>query len=256
MKKNSKIVVANWKANPESLKSAKQIFQGLKKINSKAKGVEIIVCPSYVHLAELKKARGSSSVGLGAQDFFPGSGGAFTGYVGYESLLDLGVKYAIIGHSERRAGGETNEIIAKKMETALLNGVSPILCVGEEERDGSMAYLDHIKNQLIDAFYKIPKAKVSRVMVAYEPLWAIGKSAKRSANPSEIQEIVIFIKRVLSDLYKTRSVPPIKVLYGGSVSPSGAAEMFSLSGVDGFLVGRASLLPKDFSEIVMSISAI
>lgn len=244
------LVIANWKANPDSAKEAREIFAGVKKIAGKFRNLEIVICPSYVHLAELKKARGASSLALGAQDFFFEPRGAFTGEVGYEALLDTNIKYAILGHSERRAAGEDNEIISKKVLAAIANRVLPILCVGEPTRDENLGYLSFLKGQLVDAFYKVPKSKVTSVVIAYEPVWAIGKSAKRNATSAEIKEIVIFIKRVIGDLYKTKSVPPIKIIYGGSVNAKDAAEILSEGGVDGLLVGHASLNAKTFGEIL------
>lgn len=250
MKNNRRIVIANWKANPETLKEAKQIFQSIKKNNSKLRNIDIVVCPSYIHLNELKKLKGSSSVSLGSQDFFEAPSGAFTGYVGYESLLDASIKYAIIGHSERRALGETNEIISSKILAALAQNICPIVCVGESQRDENLDYLNFLKEQLIEAFYNVPKQKVSKIIVAYEPIWAIGKSAKRNASPDEIKEISIFIKRVVGDLYKSKSLPPIKIVYGGSVNTKNVEDILKGAGVDGLLVGGASLKTKDFAEIL------
>ena len=211
------LVIANWKANPDSAKEAREIFAGVKKVAGKFKNVEVVICPSFVHLAELRKARGTSSLALGAQDFFFEPHGAFT---------------------------------SKKVLAAIANRVLPILCVGESTRDENLGYLSFLKGQLVDAFYKVPKSKVTSVVIAYEPVWAIGKSAKRNATSAEIKEIVIFIKRVIGDLYKTKSVPPIKIIYGGSVNAKDAAEILSEGGVDGLLVGHASLNAKTFGEIL------
>ncbi len=244
--KNKILVVANWKANPESLKLAKGIFSGIKKSATKFRGVETVVCPPVIYLESLK----NNSLTLGAQDFFWERGGAFTGFVGYESLLETKIKYAIIGHSERRALGEDNKTISRKLTAALASHITPILCIGEIVRDANLKYLDFIKEQLIEAFYKIPKTKVKDVVIAYEPVWAIGKNAVRDARPREVEEISILTKRIVGDLYKTKSVPPIKILYGGSVTPGNASELLEKGAIDGFLVGGASLDPKKFGEIL------
>lgn len=244
------LVVANWKANPDSVKEAKKLYADIKKSTAKTKNVEVVVCPTYIHLPDMAPLASSGKVLLGAQDFFAQPNGSFTGSIGYEALLENKIKYAIVGHSERRAMGETNEIIAKKVLAALDNGISPILCVGESERGESLEYLNLLKNQLTDAFYKVPKSKVTSIVIAYEPIWAIGKNAKRNATSHEIQEIVIFVKRVIGDLYKTKSVPPIKIIYGGSVNAKDAGEILTEGGVDGLLVGHASLNAKNFGEIL------
>lgn len=247
-------MVANWKANPDSLRLAKSILAGIKKSAQKFRSVETVVCPPVVYLESLRPlARG---VALGSQDFFPEPNGAFTGEVGYEALLDTKIKYCIIGHSERRAAGETDELIARKTKTAVAAGLTAIVCVGETERGVEMSYLSVIKQQLMVAFRDIPKQKVKQVVVAYEPVWAIGARAPRAARPDEIKEVVIFIKRVIGDLYKTSAVPPIKIIYGASVDAANARYIVAESGVDGLLVGRASLAPKAFGDIMASVSDI
>lgn len=254
MKSDKKLVVANWKANPDTLKLAKENLNAIKKIAGKFKNVETIVCPPTIFLESLKSSAKPAS--LGAQDFFPEPNGAHTGFTGYSALLETKIKYAIIGHSERRAMGEDNIFINKKVKVALANGIKPILCVGESKRDPNLEYLGLLKLQLSEGFKDVPKSRVKDVIVAYEPVWAIGDSAKRDAKPSEIEEIVILIKRIVGDIYKTASVPPVKIIYGGSVSTNNAEDILRISGVDGFLVGRASLTPKVLGEIIKITSEI
>ncbi len=254
MKKDKILIVGNWKANPDSLRLAKSILSGLQKASAKSKNIDVVVCPPVIYLESLRnQARGIS---LGAQDLFTEPNGAFTGEVGYVSLLETKIKYAIIGHSERREAGETDEEIGKKIKTALSVGISPILCIGEKFRDKDMSYLGVLKQQLLVAFKEVPKAKVRNVIVAYEPVWAIGKGAERAARPDEIKEVVIFIRRVVGDMYKTSAVPPIKIIYGASVDGNNAKYIVEESGVGGLLVGRASLAPKVWGEIVKALSQI
>lgn len=248
MKSDKKLVVANWKANPDTLKLAKENLNSTKKFAAKYKNVETVVCPPTIFLESLKSS--AKPVILGSQDFFPEASGAHTGSTGYAALLETKIKYAIIGHSERRAMGEDNIFINKKVKAALATGVKPILCVGESKRDPNLEYLGLLKLQLSEAFKEVPKSRVKDVVVAYEPVWAIGDGAKRDAKPTEIEEIIIFIKRVIGDIYKTSSVPPVKIIYGGSVSTNNAEDILKISGADGFLVGRASLTPKVFGEII------
>jgi triosephosphate isomerase len=252
MKKDKKLIVANWKANPDSLKLAKGNLAEIKKFAKKFKNIETVVCPPLIFLESLKTL--AKPISLGAQDIFTEPRGAFTGSVGYASLVDTKIKYVIIGHSERRSAGDYDSLVNNKLKVALMNNLTPILCVGELKRDPNLEYLTFIKTQLTEAFRDVPKSKVTNIIVAYEPVWAVGASAKRDAKPSEIEEMVILIKRVIGDIYKTGSVPPIKVLYGGSVTSANAEEIIKSSGVDGFLVGRASLTPKIFGEIIKTVS--
>lgn len=251
IKKEKPLIVANWKANPETLKLAKAILSGIKSVARKYKNVEVVVCPPVVYLQSLKTS--VRPLGFGAQDIFTERGGAYTGEVGFEALLDTKIRYAIVGHSERRAIGESNASINKKIKIALGNNLKPILCVGESKRDESLEYLQTLKEQIKEALFEVSKNNIKNIIIAYEPVWAIGKSAKREASPKEIEEIVIFIKRVVSDMYAMKSLPPLKILYGGSVSGANANLILKEGGVDGLLVGRASLTMKTFAEIIQNI---
>lgn len=254
MKKDKILIVGNWKANPDSLRLAKSILSGIEKSSIKAKNIETVICPPVIYLESLRSH--SRDIFLGAQNLFPEPHGAFTGEVGYESLLETKIKYVIIGHSERRLSGESDEEIGKKIKIAISVGLNPILCIGEKTRDKDMSYLSVLKQQLTAGFKDVPKAKVRNVTIAYEPVWAIGKGAPRAARPDEIKEVVIFIRRVIGDMYKTSAVPPIRIIYGASVDGSNAKYIVEESGVGGLLVGRASLAPKVWGEIVKALSEI
>ncbi len=242
------LIIGNWKANPNNLALARKYFSSFQKKISKYKNVDLVICPPFIFLEDLKKL--SRGVVLGSQDFFYEPFGAFTGEVGYEALVSARIKYAIVGHSERRARGEDNEIVNKKLIACMGGNIKPILCVGEKDRDQEMSYLSFIKEQIETAFRGIPQSKVKNIVIAYEPVWAIGKNAKRDATPKEIEEIAIFIKRVIGDLYHTKSLPPVKILYGGSVNTKNVEKILGESGVSGVLVGSASLKPVEFAEIV------
>lgn len=246
-------MVSNWKANPDSGKLAKRLLLETKKIAKRLKNTDFVVCPPTIFLESLKSSRGTMS--LGAQDFFYEPSGAFTGETGFQALLSTGVKYAIVGHSERRALGEKDETINKKVKAALASGVKVILCVGEENREAGFSYLPIIKNELVEALAGVSKQNIKNLVIAYEPVWAIGKKATREATPKEIEEVVIFIKRVIGDLYDTKTIPPIKILYGGSVNPENASLIMDGSGVDGLLIGRASVSPKIYKSIIESLAS-
>ena len=245
------LIVGNWKMNPVSAKLAKQIFSYIKKVANKTKNTETVLCPPYVYIESLKST-GHRFV-IGAQDLFPEAEGSFTGNISFLQLKNLGVKYSIIGHSERRAGGETNELINQKVKASLRGMITPIICIGEKDRDENGEYLVSIKHQITDALKGLPKTSIKDIVIAYEPIWAIGKDSIREPLAKEIFEITIFIKKVLSDIYDTKSVPPTKILYGGSVDEKNIENMLKNGGVDGVLVGRASLDPKKFGEMLKKV---
>lgn len=253
-KKQKWLVVANWKMNPVSSKLAKQIFSSVKKHANKMRNTDTVVCPPFVYIENLKSTGHRCTVG--AQDLYWETEGSFTGSVSFLQLKNLGVKYCLIGHSERRSAGETNEDVNLKIKASLKGLITPIICVGEKERDGEGKYLLEIKEQIVSGLKGLPKASIKDIIIAYEAVWAIGKDSKREPTSKEIFEISIFIKKVLSDIYDTKSVPPTKILYGGSVSEKNAAEILKEGGVDGILVGRASLDPKKFNQILTIVDQI
>lgn len=242
-----KIVIGNWKMNPTSLKEVKKLYStialGLKKVTN----TDVVACPPYVYLSSL---RASKKIALGVQNIFYEESGAFTGEVSPLMLSDFVVKYVILGHSERRALGETNSDINKKIKTALVHGLTPVLCVGESVRGEDHQYLGLVKNQIEEGLNSISKNLVTKVVVAYEPVWAIGKNALRSATAEEYREMVIFIKKVLSDKFGINIVEGMRIIYGGSAHPENIHEFLEVGGADGFLVGRDSLDPKKFLEII------
>ena len=164
-------------------------------------------------------------------------------------LKSLGVSHIIIGHSERRALGDTDEIVNNKLKTVLKYGITPILCIGEKDRDESGVYMQIVSNQLNEAFKNIPKLSLQNIVIAYEPVWAIGKNATREATQAETLEMSIFIKRYLSDFFGKNSIE-IPILYGGSVNTKNAEVFLREGGVGGLLIGRDSLDPKKFIEIL------
>lgn len=248
------LIVANWKMNPVSGKLAKQVFSSVKKVANKIRNVDTVICPPYIYMENMKTS-GHRFV-LGAQDLFPLGEGSFTGNISYLQLKNLGVKYSLIGHSEKRNQGETNEAINEKVKAGLRGIITPIICIGEKERDESGEYLKFIKEQISSSLSGLPKTSIKDIVVAYEPVWAIGSTAKREPTTKEIFEVTIFIKKVLSDIYDTKSVPPTKILYGGSVDDKNVEIILKEGGVDGVLVGRASLDSKKFSEILKKVENI
>ncbi|MFA5999752.1 MAG: triose-phosphate isomerase [Candidatus Paceibacterota bacterium] len=243
-----KIIIANWKMNPLTLKDAERLLVGINKELSKIKKTGIVVCPPFVYLEKLRKL--SRKVSFGAQDAFWGETGAFTGEVSASMLAEIGVKYVILGHSERRALGESNETINKKLKAAISAGLSPILCIGENDRDENHEYFNFVKNQLLACINGIPKNLLYKIIIAYEPVWAISTTAnRRDASPADAKEMAIFIRKILSDKLGTGMKMP-RIIYGGSVNNRDAGEFLTQGGVDGLLVGKASLDVKKFTDII------
>ncbi len=240
--------------NPRSLKEAERLFNDTAKNVIGIKKTEIIVCPPFLYLQKLKKI--SQKIMLGAQNTFPGDVGASTGEVSAEMLYNIGVRYVILGHSERRALGETNNDINKKIKSSLAMGLRPVLCVGENVRDEAHDYFNLIKTQLESCLAGVSKNSAHKIIVAYEPIWAISTTKDRKdATANDSSEMAIFIRRNLFDKFG-KDAGKIKILYGGSVNEKDAENFLKNGGVDGLLVGRASLDAKKFSQIVKICEAL
>lgn len=246
------IIVANWKMNPQTIKEAKRIFNGIKKTADKLNKVETVVCPPFVYLFPLGNwiSTWKSSFQVGAQDVFWQDKGSYTGEISAKMLKDSGVKYAIIGHSERREiFEETNEIVNKKIKVALKEGLKVILCVGEKERDLKGKHLLFIKEEIKKGLKGIERKFLKNLIIAYEPIWAIGKSSKSADTPDDVSNMIFFIKKVLEEITEKEIAARVPILYGGSVNPENA-ESFLRCGAQGLLVGHESLIPKDFNKIL------
>ena len=249
-----KIIIGNWKMNPRTLKEAEKLFSSVGKEIASIRKTEIVICPPFLYLEKLKKI--SRKINLGAQDAFWDEVGAYTGETSAEMLYNLGVRYAIIGHSERRARGESNLDINKKIKASLSAGLTPILCVGESTRDASHSYFNLVKNQLEECLHGIKKTSVSRIIIAYEPIWAISSTPdRRDATPNDSQEMVIFIRKILFDRFG-KEAGAVKIIYGGSVNEKDAEDFLKNGGVDGLLPGKASLDAKKFIRIIKICEAL
>ncbi len=250
----NKIIVANWKMNPGSVEEAKEIIL---EINSKAKNfgdVRLVVCPPFIFLNEVFKVIAlSKKIFLGAQDVFVGQGVSHTGEVGIELLKTAKVKYVLVGHSERRATLDSDEVVKAKMLGSLKEGLKVILCVGEKERNEHGDHYHELRKQIEDAIIKLPKKLIKNLMIAYEPVWAIGRPENEAIKPEQLHEITIFIKRLISDILGPKEVGKIKILYGGSVTKNNAKDIFEQGNVDGLLVGRESLKVENFLDLISEI---
>lgn len=246
------IVIGNWKMNPVSIKEVvaivSQVKSGIKKISN----VEVVMAPPAVYLKDVQKSVTKSALKIGAQNVHFDVKGAYTGEHSCAQLTEFGVSHIIIGHSERRAMGESNELVAKKLTAIIKAKLTPVLCIGEKERDSQANFFTHIENQIKSALVDFPKGRAKDVIIAYEPIWAIGTGAV--ATVSDVQEMNLFIKKVLTNLFDRPTAAKFRVVYGGSVSPENSKELYQGAMVDGFLVGGASLRPADFIKIIESVS--
>lgn len=246
------LIVANWKAYVEDLAKAKKLFVLAKRLASAA-DTTLVLAPSAPLLGALA-VRNKSKVAFAAQDVSLTTGGAATGEVTAQAYGAAGATYAIVGHSERRAAGDTNPVVAEKLAHALAQGLTPILCVGERERDGEGRYLAVVREELTLALEPLALKERAKVIIAYEPLWAIGKTATAAIGPNDLYEMVLYIHKVLAELLPGKNSARIPVLYGGSVEPVNARTLTEHSSIDGFLVGHASVDPNTFSLLVKQLA--
>lgn len=244
------IIIANWKMNPPTFPEAEKLLLDLLPEVAKNKKVEVVICPPFVWLTDLSY-KYKKSVAFGAQDVFWEEEGAFTGEISAAMLKSAGADYVITGHSERKIYfGETDEMINKKLKTALEAGLASVLCVGEEERssDGIPAV---VGEQLKKAMEGVGKNSVKKLIVAYEPVWAVSTMPGSQAdNPDNAFRAMIFIRKVLTDLYDRKTAEGVKIIYGGSVSSANIAGFLREGKMEGALVGGASLDAQEFAKIV------
>ena len=251
----SKIVAGNWKMNNDSKQTkslVKGIKKGLKKV-SLENNVQVIVAPTFVNLTSAIKRAKKSRIEVIAQNMHQESNGAFTGEISSEMLQGIGINTVIIGHSERRSlFGETDEILAKKMNTVIEKDMHAIFCFGEQLEDRQSGnHFSVVQDQLEKGLFHIEANAWQNIVLAYEPVWAIGTG--ETASPDQAQEMHAFIRNLLKEKYNASIADKTSILYGGSVKPSNAEEIFLKNDVDGGLIGGASLKAKDFVEIIKAI---
>lgn len=245
------LIIANWKAYVEDRAKAKKLF-AVSKALARSTGIDIVLAPPAPLLGALA-AGNTSRVAFAAQDISATTGGAKTGEATAGAYAAAGAAYAIIGHSERRAAGDTDGIVAEKLVRALAHDLVPVLCVGEHERDGEGRYLAFVREELTAALSPLSLKERARVIVAYEPLWAIGKTAAFAIGSNDLAEMTLYIRKVLAELLPGKSSSHAVVLYGGSVEPDNIRMLAASTSVDGFLIGHASVDPHTFSELVKQL---
>lgn len=246
-------VAGNWKMNLDK-SAAVDLAKKLVDAGLDA-GVDVAVCPSYVYLDAVSEVVSGSNVQLGAQDVYFEASGAFTGEISCSMLSDLGVQCVILGHSERRhVLGETDETINKKVKAVLDAGLCAIVCVGEtlEEREAGQT-MEVIKTQFEGSLAGLTPEQMATVVIAYEPVWAIGTG--KTASPEQAEEVHSDLRNLIKSSYNSDVADQVRIQYGGSVKPGNAGDLLSQPNIDGALVGGASLKADDFTAIIAAAQA-
>ena len=244
------LVVANWKMNPATFGQAKKLFEATRKAAEGAKHVTLIVAPPALFLRELHARYKGRRIAFALQNINPEAGGAYTGELSLTQARDAGASYAIIGHAERRAMGETDDDARKKVAAALASKVIPILCVGETKRTASAEYFGVVKEQLRIGLADISPTHLSTVIISYEPVWAIG--GEKPMSPRDMHEMAIFIRKTVVELHGEKGMG-LKIIYGGATTESSAADMLRYGDADGLLVGHVSIDAPRFAALLQAI---
>jgi triosephosphate isomerase (TIM) len=252
-----KIVAGNWKMNLDYTSGMSLFSEVLNMVSDEVKGdQEVVVCPPALYVYSLAQlAKNSSKVSIGAQNCHHADSGAFTGEVSATQLKSVGASYVILGHSERRQYfGETNQTLAPKVDAVLKTGLKPIYCIGEtlDERNQNI-HLGLIKAQLEEAVFHLSAEEFANIVIAYEPVWAIGTGV--TATSEQAQEIHAFIRKEIALKYGEQVADDTTILYGGSCNAKNAPELFSQKDIDGGLIGGASLKSRDFTDIVKAFNS-
>ena len=249
-----KLIAGNWKMNKTAADGVALTQEILAQVGRET-AVDVVLCPPFTALESVGHALEGQAVKLGAQNMHPEKSGAFTGEISAEMLRTLYVTHVILGHSERRTlFGEVDAFVNKKVLTALANQLKPILCVGETlaEREGART-LEVVRTQTQAALAGVSAEQITTVIIAYEPVWAIGTG--KVATTAQAQEVHAFIRSLLSDLYGAALAQKVRILYGGSMKPSNAPELLAQPDIDGGLIGGAALEAKSFVELIKAAMA-
>lgn len=250
----AKIVAGNWKMNNDLEESKSLVKKVAKSIKKKSlNNTRVIVAPTFVSLDKVSKIAKETKVEVAAQNMHFEKNGAFTGEVSAEMLKSVGVKIVILGHSERREYfGENDALLAKKVDTALANKMEVIFCFGEVLEDRKAGkHFDVVESQIKNALFHLEAKAWKNIILAYEPVWAIGTG--ETASPEQAQEMHAFIRKIVAEKYTSEVAEDVSILYGGSVKPANAEEIFSKPDVDGGLIGGAALNKDDFKAIIDAI---
>lgn len=242
-----KIVIANWKMNPDTPREARRLFGRVKRGASRLHRTAVVICPPAVFLPLLRPGK---NLVLGGQDLFEEPHGAYTGSISAAQIKYSGAAYMIIGHSERRARGETDELVNQKIKLALKVGLKAILCVGETIRDDRGDYLKVLRDMLERDLERVSRIEAKNLLIVYEPVWAIGGSASSADTPEGFLEHALFIRKVLAARFGQNLAMLVPILYGGSATPENTADFLGRGEAAGLLVGHESLRSDRFNAIL------
>jgi triosephosphate isomerase len=245
-----KIIAGNWKMFNNLSETVKLIDELKAKINDEALNCDVIVCPPFTSLETAERSIAGSVIKLGAQNMYFEENGAYTGEISAEMLKSTGCEFVILGHSERRTiFKESDELINKKIKKALASGLKPIFCIGEtlQEREEGIT-VNVVKTQVVNGLKDISTDDMAKIIVAYEPVWAIGTG--KTATPDQAQEVHAVIRNLIAELYSKEVADNLVIQYGGSVKPDNAAQLLSQPDIDGALVGGACLKADSFFAII------
>lgn len=250
-----KIVAGNWKMNMDYASGVSLFSEIVNMVNDEITGSQkVVICPPYIHLSSLAQlAKQNSKVSIGAQNCHKAESGAYTGEISAGMIKSVGAEYVILGHSERRQYfAETDALLAEKVQAVLSHQLNPIFCIGEtlEERN-QQRHFEVIKTQLEQGLFQLSADDFSKIVIAYEPVWAIGTGL--TATPEQAQEVHAFIRKEIEAKYGQVISDDVTILYGGSCNPKNAAELFSQTDIDGGLIGGASLKSRDFLDIIKNL---
>jgi len=244
------IIGGNWKMNRGTPRESREMLVELIPAVEKIQNVDIVIAPPFTTLLSAKEILKDTNIELGAQNMYFEEKGAFTGEISPNFLREIGVAYVILGHSERRnLFNESNSLINHKLKKALQTGLKPIVCIGEhlEEREAGKTK-EVIQAQLGETFSDLTKDQIKQVVIAYEPIWAIGTG--KTASPEQAEEIHVYIRNLLSQIYDNETGDLVRIQYGGSIKPNNAEELFFKQNIDGGLVGGSSLQADSLAQII------
>ena len=243
------IIAGNWKMN-KTVDESIELVNSIKREVFEISGVEIVICPPFTSLTAVSEMITDTNIALGAQDCYWLNDGAYTGEISPRMLKNTGCAYVIIGHSERRAlFNETNETVNKKLHAALQEGLKPIMCVGEKlsEREANKTF-DVVRDHVENGLKNVKKEDMEKIVIAYEPVWAIGTG--KNATPEQAEDVHKFIRELLSKIYDKKTADIVRIQYGGSVTPDNIEGIIIQKDVDGGLIGGASLKAGAFADII------
>jgi len=252
MKKSIPLIAGNWKCNPKTEAEAVALATAVSKLFKKADAPYVAIAPTALHSSAVAKKIATSPIMLMAQNVSAYTVGAHTGEQSAAQLKDCSVELVILGHSERRAAGETDSEVLAKLQAVLAAKLIPIVCIGEVKRDKNGNFFKEVAEQIKSFAKELTPAQLKKVVIAYEPIWAIGTG--ETATTDDVKEMQIFIESILTKVHDRKAAQSVRLIYGGSVKPHNAAELHAVGGMQGFLVGGASLNAADFIAITRAVA--